>query len=330
MRDSRGDRDGRIRWGILGTGGIARTFTEDLLLLDEHVVAAVGSRMTATARTFADAYGIERAHGSYEALAADDGVDVVYVATPHSGHFAAARMCLRGGRAVLVEKAFTVTAGQAEELVALAAERRLFAMEAMWTRFNPLIRQINDLVAEGSIGRITSVQADFAVAPAFDPAHRLWDPDLAGGALLDLGVYPISFGSMLLGTPDLVRALTTPAPTGVDANTAVIARYPGGAVGLYHFGLLAESPATATIKGTDGYITVGSPFFRPESFTLHQKEAEPQTHSIVLDGHGYTYQAAEVARCLRAGLVESPRMPLAETLAIMRTLDTVRSAFAEP
>ena len=135
---------------------------------------------------------------------------------------------------------------------------------------------------------------------------------------------------MLLGTPDLVRALTTPAPTGVDANTAVIARYPGGAVGLYHCGLLAESPATATIRGTGGYITVGSPFFRPASFTVHAAGAEPQTRSTAIDGHGYTYQAAEVARCLRAGLVESPLMPLAETLAIMRTLDAVRSAFAEP
>jgi predicted dehydrogenase len=330
MRYTPGDEIGQIRWGILGTGGIARTFTEDLLRLGDHSVAAVGSRTVANARAFADTYGIARAHGSYEALAADDGVDVVYVATPHSGHFAAAQLCLLAGRAVLVEKPFTVTAGQAEELVAIATERRRFAMEAMWTRFNPLIRQINDLVTEGRIGRITSVQADFAIAPAFDPAHRLWDSHLGGGALLDLGVYPISFGSMLLGAPDLVRALTTPAPTGVDANTAVIARYPGGAVGLYQCGLWAYSPTTATIMGTRGYVTLGSPFFRPQSFTMHNKDAEPQTFSIVLDGHGHTYQAAEVARCLRAGLTESPLMPLAETVAIMRTLDTARASFADP
>jgi predicted dehydrogenase len=322
-------QDRRIRWGILGTGWVARTFTEDLLRLDDHVVAAVGSRTAANARAFADTYEIGRAHGTYEALAADDGVDVVYVGIPHSGHFTAARLCLLAGRAVLVEKPFTVTAGQAQELVELAAARRLFAMEAMWTRFNPLIRQINDLVAGGSIGQIAAVQADFAVAPAYDPAHRLWNPDLGGGALLDLGVYPIAFGSMLLGSPDLVHALTTPAPTGVDANTAVIARYPGGAVGLYHCGLLAQSPATAIIKGTGGQVTVGSPFFRPQSFTVHKKDAEPQTSSIVLNGHGYTYQAAEVARCLRAGLVESPLMPLAETVAIMRTLDAVRASFAD-
>src|SRR5216683_608486 len=319
-----------VRWGILSTGGIARTFTEDLLRRDDHVVAAVGSRTAAAARAFAGTYGIERAHGSYEALAADDGVDVVYVATPHPGHFDAARLCLLAGRAVLVEKPFTVTAAQAAELIALATERRLFAMEAMWTRFNPLIRQVIDLVAGGAIGRVTAVQADFAIAPGYDPAHRLWNPDLAGGALLDLGVYPIAFGSMLLGEPDLVRALTTPAPTGVDANTAVIARYPGGAVGLYQCGLWAGSPVTATITGTGGYITVGPFFPRPESFTVYPAGAEPRTHSITLDGHGYTYQAAEVARCLRAGLTQSPLMPLAETLATMRTLDSVRAAFSEP
>src|SRR6266851_6977602 len=186
MSESTGNQSRRIRWGILGTGGIAHVFTDDLTRLDNHIVAAVGSRTAATAQTFAAAYGIERAHGSYEALADDDEVDIVYVATPHSGHFAAARLCLMAGRAVLVEKPFTITAAQAEEIATLAAERRLFAMEAMWTRFNPVIRQISDLVTRGIIGQITSVQADFAIAPAYEPAHRLWNPDLAGGALLDL------------------------------------------------------------------------------------------------------------------------------------------------
>lgn len=329
MSEPSGNGSRPIRWGILGTGGMARVFTEDLIRLDDHIVAAVGSRTATAAQAFASKYRVGRAHGSYEALAADDEVDVIYVATPHSGHYPAARLCLLAGRAVLVEKPFTVTAGQAEELAALAAQRHLFAMEAMWTRFNPVIRQINDLVTEGIIGQVTCVQADFSIAPAYDPAHRLWNPDLAGGALLDLGVYPIAFGSMLLGTPDLIRALTTPARTGVDANTAIIARYPGGAVGLYQCGLWADSPATATITGTSGFITVDPLFFRPHSFTIHRKNAEPEGQSIALDGHGYTYQAAEVARCIRAGLTESPLMPLAETLAIMRTLESVRAAFSE-
>jgi predicted dehydrogenase len=317
-----------IRWGILSTGGQARIFTEDLIGLDGHIVAAVGSRTAAAAQAFADTYQVGRVHASYEALAADDEVDIVYIASPQSGHYAAARLCLLAGRAILVEKPFTVTAEQAEQIVTLAAERRLFVMEAMWTRFNPAIRQLRDLVADGILGQITSIQANFAIGLAHDSAHRLWNAELAGGALLDLGVYPVALGSMLLGTPDLIHAVTTLAPTGVDANTAIVARYPGGAVGLYQCGLRADSPATATITGTGGHITIDPPFFRPHSFTIHLKDTEPRQHSITLDGHGYTYQAAEVARCLRAGLTESPLMPLAETLTIMRTLDSVRASFS--
>jgi predicted dehydrogenase len=317
-----------VRWGILGAGNIARKFTEDLLLLDDHVVAAVGSRAFDRAEDFAADYEIGRPYGSYEDLAADDSLDVVYVATPHSGHLGAARLCLLAGRPVLVEKPFTVTAAEAAELIALAADRGLFAMEAMWTRCFPLIREVVDLVRGGAIGRVTAVQADFAGGPAYEPESRLWNPDLGGGALLDLGVYPISFGSMLLGQPDQVRALTTLAPTGVDANTAIIARYPGGAVGLYHCGLWAPSPRTATITGSHGQITVGPPFYRPERFTVQRDDAEPVTHALARYGHGYTYEAAEVGRCLRAGLTESPLMPLAETLSVMGTLDAVRAAFA--
>jgi predicted dehydrogenase len=315
-----------VRWGILATGSIARTFTEDLLRLDDHAVVAVGSRAMSSARSFADRYGIERAHGSYEALAADEEVDVVYVATPHSEHFPAARTCLLAGRAVLVEKPFTVTAAEALELAELAARSGLFAMEAMWTRFNPLIRQINEMVRNGDLGEIVLVQADFSERVKFDAHDRMWDPGLAGGALLDLGVYPISFGSMLLGEPDEILALTSRAATGVDANTAIIGRYARGAAGVYHCGLWADSPLTAAITGTEGYVTVAPPFYRPQSFVVHKHSIAPRTFSIELEGHGYTYQAAEVARCLRAGLTESPLMPLAETVSIMRTLDSVRAA----
>ncbi len=200
-------------------------------------------------------------------------------------------------------------------------------MEAMWMRFNPLIRQIRDIVAEGSIGSVTSVQASFAFAAPYSAAHRLWNPDLAGGALLDIGVYPISLGSMLLGTPDQVRAVSVSAPTGVDASMAIAARYPGGAVGLYHCGLQANLPATASITGTAGFITVGEPFFRPSGFTVQTGGTPSREYSLAVTGHGYTYQAEEVARCLRAGFTESPLMPLDETVAIMRVVDSVRAEF---
>jgi predicted dehydrogenase len=226
-----------------------------------------------------------------------------------------------------VEKPFTATAAQAQDIATLAAERHLFAMEAMWTRFNPVICQVIDMVAEGALGQVTSVQADFAIAPAYDPANRLWNPDLAGGALLDLGVYPVALGSMLLGAPELIRAVTSLAPTGVDANTAIVARYPGGAVGLYHCGLRGYSPPTATITGTRGHIVIDPPFFHPQSFTAYLEGTAPQRHSISLDGQGYTYQAEEVARCLRAGITESPLMPLDQTLTVIRALESARSSF---
>ncbi|GAA4616459.1 Gfo/Idh/MocA family oxidoreductase [Actinoallomurus liliacearum] len=315
-----------IRWGILGTGGIARTFTEDLLLLG-HKVAAVGSRAPRTAQAFADRYGIASAYGSYAELAADDQVDVVYVATPHSGHYDAARVCLEAGRGVLVEKPFTTRAADAEALVALARDRGLFAMEAMWTRFNPIVTRLRELIADGAIGDVKAVYADFSFAADYDPEHRLWAPELAGGALLDLGVYPVSFAWMLLGEPDSVQAVATSAPTGVDANTGILLGYASGAVALLHCGLLGDSPQTATIVGTTGRVEVASPAWRPSAMTLHRKDAEPETFTADLPGHGYTYQAEEVARCLADGRTESAVLPLDETVAIARTLDHIAARF---
>jgi len=318
-----------VRWGILGPGVIARAFTEDLLLLGDHVVAAVGSRDAARAQEFAAGYGIGRAYGSYADLAADATLDVIYIATPHPGHHAAARLCLEAGRAVLVEKPFTVTAAETADLIRLARQRRLFAMEAMWTRFSPLVREVTALVRDGAIGQVTAVQADYAGAPPYDLDSRLWNAGLAGGALLDIGVYPISYGAMLLGDPAEVRAVAALAPPGVDANTAVIARYPDGAVGLYHCGLRAESPRVAVITGTAGRITVGPPFYRPERFTLHRAGREPETRTATLTGRGFTYEAEEVARCLRDGRTESPVLTLDQTLGVMRTLDAARASFAD-
>jgi predicted dehydrogenase len=314
-----------IRWGILGTGGIARTFTEDLLLLG-HEVAAVGSRATETAEKFAGTYDIARAYGSYAELAADDGIDVVYVATTHNVHHSAARTCLEAGRAVLVEKPFTTTVADAADLMVLARERNLFAMEAMWTRFNPLVARVRELVADGAIGEVKAVYADFSENFPFDPSHRLFAPELAGGALLDLGIYPVSFAWMLLGQPETVQAVTTPAPTGVDANTGILFGYEG-AVALLHCGFLAKTPQTATITGTTGWIEVAGPFWHPHAMTVHRDGAEPETYTLEVSGHGYTYQAEEVARCIEAGLTESPAMPLDESVAIIGALNTIAENF---
>lgn len=314
-----------IRWGILGTGGIATTFTEDLLRMPDQEVAAVGSRTPESAQRFAERYEIPRAHGSYGALAADSDVDVVYVATPHSAHHPAALLCLKGGRAVLCEKAFTLDAAEAGELVAVARQQGVFLMEAMWTRFNPAIIRLRELIAEGAIGAVRTVTAEFGIFFPYDPEHRLFATDLGGGALLDLGIYPVSFAWMLLGQPRHVHAVAGLAPTGVDANTGLLFGYDGDQVALLHCTLESQTPATATILGTKGRIEVHPPFFRPTAFTVTPHDGEPWTHTVELDGNGYTYQAAEVARCLRAGELESPLMPLDETVAIMRTLDRVRT-----
>lgn len=315
-----------IRWGVLGTGGIAKVFTEDLLRLPGHEVLAVGSRAAETAEAFAAEHDLPRAYGSYAALAADGDLDIVYIATPHSGHHPDATLCLKAGRAVLVEKPFTATAAEAESLVALARQTGLFAMEAMWTRFNPLIIKLRELVAEGAIGEVMAIYADFAWPAPYDPQHRLWAPELAGGALLDLGVYPLSFAWMLLGQPDTVQTTSFAAPSGVDANTGILLGYASGAVALLHCGLTSQSPQTATVVGTKGRIEVATPFFRPAAMTLHRDDTESFTLDI--HGHGYTYQAEAVARSLRAGETESLHMPLEESLAIMRVLDTIAAQFA--
>lgn len=316
-------RERPIRWGILGTGWIAGKFTEDLLLLPGHSVAAVGSRSLASAERFAARHGIARAYGSYAELAADESLDVVYVATPHPIHHGAARLCLEAGRHVLVEKPFTTSVADGEDLVALARERGLFAMEGMWTRFNPLIVRLRELVRDGAIGHVKAVYADFSFAVEFDAEHRLWSPDLAGGALLDVGVYPLSFAWMLLGPPKTVQATASAAPTGVDANTGMLLGYDSGAVALLHCGLQAESPQTATVVGTSGRIEVAAPFYRPDTMTVHRDGQEPETLTVRPPGHGFTYQAEEVARRLRAGEPESPGMPLEETLAILGTLEHI-------
>ncbi|TQS43170.1 Gfo/Idh/MocA family protein [Cryptosporangium phraense] len=315
-----------LRWGILGTGGIARTFTSDLRTLDDHEVVAVGSRAAETATAYADEFGIPHAHASYQALADDPDVDVIYVATPHSGHASAALTFIGAGKHVLVEKPFTMDEVEAAEVVAAARAAGVFCMEAMWTRFNPAIARIRDLLADGAIGEVVTVEADFGFPAEYDPAGRLFAPELGGGALLDLGVYPISFASMILGEPATVLATTGLAPTGVDANTGVLLGYESGAVAVLHCSLRGLNPIRAAISGTTGRIDIPPTFFRPEKFTLVRTGAEPVTEEFTLPGLGYTFQAEEVARRIRAGETESPLMTLDETLSIMRTLDRARTA----
>ncbi|MFF0481877.1 Gfo/Idh/MocA family protein [Streptomyces sp. NPDC004435] len=313
-----------IRWGVLATGGIAERFATDLAELDGAEVVAVASRTEASARAFADRFGIDRAYGGWDGLFADPEVDVVYVATPHHAHREAAGRALEAGKAVLCEKAFTLNAREAEELVALARDRGLFLMEAMWMYCNPLIRRLAELVRDGAVGEVRTVQADFGLAGSFGPDHRLRDPAVGGGALLDLGVYPVSFAHLLLGEPDSVQAHARISPEGVDLNTGMLLGWESGASALLSCSLEADTPLTASVTGTKGRIDVPRGFFFPERFTLHREGAEPEEFVNTDDPHSLRHEAAEVMRCLRAGETESPLVPLDGTLAVMRTLDAVR------
>ncbi|GGT63279.1 MULTISPECIES: Gfo/Idh/MocA family protein [Streptomyces] len=315
---------GTVRWGVLATGGIAERFTTDLRSVEGAEVVAVASRSEASAKAFADRLDIPRAYGSWAALAADPEVDVVYVATPHHAHRAAAGLALEAGKAVLCEKAFTLNAREAEELAALARDRGLFLMEAMWMYCNPLIRRLAALVADGAIGEIRTVQADFGLAGPFAADHRLRDPAVGGGALLDLGVYPVSFAQLLLGEPDSVQAHALLSPEGTDLNTGMLLGWANGASALLSCSIVADTPLTASVTGSKGRIDLPRGFFFPERFTLVREGREPEEFVNEDDPHSLRHEAAEVMRCLRAGATESALVPLDGTLAVMRTLDAVR------
>jgi predicted dehydrogenase len=318
-----------IRWGIIGTGLISTTFAADLELTDSGTVAAVGSRRQETAEAFGERFDVPGRHGSYEALVEDPEVDAVYVGTPHPMHHEDALLALRAGKHVLVEKPFTMNAAEAEELVAEARERGLFLMEAMWARFLPHMREVQRLLAEGALGEIVTVNADHSQWFVEDRAHRLFAPELGGGALLDLGVYAVSFASMVLGEPTRVLALADPAFTGVDAQTSILLGYENRAHAVLTTTLRAKGPTRAAIVGTEARIEIDGPFYQSNAFTLTPRQGEPQRWAGSPAEVGLRHEADEVARCLGEGLLESPLMPLDETVAIMRTMDAVtRSASA--
>ena len=319
-----------LRWGVIGAGRIAAVFTADLDFTHSGRVIAIGSRHLESADRFADQFAVPHRYGSYQELVSDPEVDVVYVATPHPMHHANALLALEAGKPVLVEKAFTMNAAEARELVGAARAQGLFLMEAMWTRFLPHIAEIRRLVASGRLGEIVTVTADHGQWFSRDPSSRLFDPELGGGALLDLGVYPVSFASMVLGRPRRIMAMIDPAFTGVDGQTSMLFGYGSGAQAILTCTSAARSPTRAAIVGTDARIEVDGDFYAPSSLTLIPRDGEASRFGPPHQGRGLWYQADEVARCLESGLVESPVMPLDESIAIMETMDAVLAQAAGP
>jgi predicted dehydrogenase len=358
------------RWGILGTGAVARAFAEDLRLLPNAALTSVGSRRLDRASAFASEFGARRAHEGVNGLASDAEVDVVYVATPHIRHRDDCLACLAAGRAVLVEKPFTLNAAEARAVIEQARRSRLFCMEAMWMRFHPLILKVHSMVQSGVLGSIRLLMADCGYPTPFDPENRFFDRRLAGGSLLDRGVYLISLAYFLLGPPDGTVGHATIGPTGVDEQESLLLTYRSGAQAVLTASLRSRLRNEAVIVGTRGQIRIHSPFLAPHRVSRTQlvepvgpiapkpsspagwrtrirhnpllRRAFETVGRPVLDwvrrdtialvhygrGHGYQFEAAEVMRCLRAGLLESPLMPLDETLAILETTDTLRSSWS--
>ncbi|MEJ5197316.1 MAG: Gfo/Idh/MocA family oxidoreductase [Anaerolineae bacterium] len=309
-----------IGWGILGAGRIANRFAAEAQQVPGARLVAVGARDLPRAREFAARNNIERVYGSYAELVADPTVDAIYVATLHPWHCEHTLLALDAGKAVLCEKPFAVNAAQAQQMIEKARARRLFLMEAMWTRFNPITVQVRQWLAEGRIGEPRMVTIDFGFRAPWDPQSRILNAHLAGGALLDVGVYVLAYASMVFGRPAEIRAAAHIGETGVDEQTAMILKYADGRLASLTCAVRTATPQSARIDGTEGAIEIPT-FWRAETARLIRPQQEP---IIATGDHGFRYEIAEVMACLAAGRTESPNMPLAETLAIAETMDEVR------
>ncbi len=312
------------RWGILGAGGIAATVGADIAASPGSVVAAVASRDLPRALRLADGLGAARAYGSYDELVADPAVDVVYVATTHAQHHAAALTALRAGKPVLVEKPLALNARQGREIADEAAGRDLLCLEGMWTRLSPAVRRILQIVASGEIGEVRAVRIDLSHAFEYHPRARLFDPEVGGGALLDLGVYPAALAWQLLGRPDAVTARATLAPTGVDAADSMLWTYGDARIAQLTCSAVSEAGSTATVVGTEGWIEAAGPIFRTEEITVATAAGGRTERHPLPPGNGYGLEVAEVESCLLAGATDSVDMPLAASLGVLEVLDEAR------
>ncbi|MBT2500907.1 Gfo/Idh/MocA family oxidoreductase [Agromyces sp. ISL-38] len=315
----------RLRWGILATGGIARAFTSDLKV-NGFTVQAVGSRSSEAAEAFAAEFEIRNAHASYEALVADPEVDVIYVSTPHPLHAANAMLALEAGKHVLVEKPFAVNAREAQAIADLAAAKGLLALEAMWTRYLPHMARIREIIAEGTLGEVRTLIADHTQKLSDDPAHRINALELGGGALLDLGIYPISFTWDLFGAPLTIQSTATFKSTGADAQIATIFGYEGGRVATTLSASDSSGPNTAVVLGTEARIEIDRVWYTPASFRVVAPDGTvlEEFRPIDVTGRGMHCQAEAVERLVAAGNFRGDVLPIDETVAILGTLDAIR------
>ena len=313
----------KFRWGILGTGVMAKNFAEGLAIIPDAELVAVGSRNCNTAEEFAKTYNVPRAYSSYKDLAEDDSVDAVYISTPNTYHKDNSLLCLQSQKHVLCEKPFTINAYEAEEVIICARKNKLFLMEAMWTRFLPTIVKLRGLLTDGVIGEVRMLFADFGFQGDCNPKGRLLNPELGGGSLLDVGVYTLSFTSMVLGTPDRVCSLASFGATGIDEQGGYILGYPGGQLAVLASAMRVMTPQSATIVGTEGYIQIER-FWYATKMLMNAKGRDPEVIELPIEGNGYNYEAQEVMNCVCEGKLESDVISLDESLSIIRIMDKIR------
>lgn len=317
-----------IRWGILGCGKIARKFASDLQLVNDAQLVSIASRNPENGQAFATDFAVKNIHTTYEGLATDEEVDVIYIATPHNLHFENTMLCLKHRKAVLCEKPFAINARQSAQMIALAQQQHVFLMEALWSKFLPHYQMLQQYLQQGRLGKITSVLINFGFKPVPPYAPRIFEPSLAGGTMMDIGIYNVFFALSVLGKPDIIDAVMTPAYTGVDEQCAVTFRYNNGAIAQLFSSFSSNLSTEADINGTEGRIHLTNRFYAPgNNFEYYSNNADG-LELIPIEkeaGFGYQYEARHVGDCLRKGLTESPIMGFADTMLLIETLDAIRA-----
>lgn len=313
-----------VQWGILGCGAIAHKLAEAITKTKQCQITAVASRSAERASAFASKWGAPIALSSYEELVSHPDLDVIYIATPHSHHYAHTKLALSAGKNVLCEKAFTVNAQQLELLIQMAKDNGLFLMEAMWTRFLPGVEQAMELIHSGALGVVNALSADFGFYAPFKSDSRLFNPSLAGGALLDIGIYPLFLSLLLFGAPDKYWSDSVLSRDGIDLSTSMLLRHPGNIHSHLFATLTANTPTTATIYGSEGSLHFHEKWFTPVPFTIRGNQGAEQLFEIPATINGYEYEVDEVNNCILRGKMESDRMPLAKSLELLRMMDRIR------
>lgn len=318
-----------MNWGIIGLGKIARKFAEDLRLLPNARLWAVASTSQERAQAFAAEFGAAQAFGRYEDLARCQNLDVVYIATPHPFHHPHAMLCIENGLGVLCEKPFAMSLAEAQDMVSAAQRHKVFLMEALWTRFIPAFEKVVELVEQGAIGQLHTIKADLGFKMAMDPESRVYNKSLGAGSLLDLGIYPALLALTFFGKPDRanIHAAAAFTATDVDESCAFTFQYPSGQLAICHSTIAANTSLGAHLYGTEGSIFLHPRWHHTQKITLSRYDGRQETFQDLefpYAGHGYSFEAAHVMRCLESGLLESPRVPLGFTLDLIETLDDIR------